>query len=315
VTITALICCHNGERYLRETLLSLLAQTRRPDEIIVVDDGSTDGSAAVVEAFGPPVRLIRQTKQGLPASRNHGIAAASSTDIFFIDADDLVDPKTLELLAAAKGDDESAVAIMGFAAFRDDPAAPFQTTLFDFRDFFPEIIEGNFGPQHNRLISKALVVRSGGFIPGMVIYEDWLFWCRVALAGAHLVPVPFVGALYRRHATTMSDTAPAPAVVRGHIRVMEELSAGMLQRDDLMSRHGDRLFWQCWAAMSRARQHQFPWGELQTLANRLDAIARHPKVGPSRPRLLRIVRWLGIRRTERLREAARLPYAFFRTAR
>jgi glycosyltransferase involved in cell wall biosynthesis len=304
MTISAIICCYNGELYLRDTLRSLLEQTRPPDEIIVVDEGSKDKSAAIAESFGAPVRVIRQANKGLPASRNVGLAAATSTDLFFIDADDLIAPTSLEMLAAAKGNDPDVVALMGFAPFTDDPHTPQSERLFDFTEFFPHILEGNFGPQHNRLVSKALATRAGGFDPSMYIFEDWLFWCRVALHGGRIAPIHFVGAHYRRHAQTMSDTAPSHAYISGHVRVMEELSEGMLARTELLERFGDRLFWECWVALTRARERQVPWSQLATLERSINAVARHPRVGSRVPRLMKMVKYLGIRTTERLRRTA-----------
>ena len=76
MSISVLICCYNGERFLRETLDSVLAQTLPPLEVIVVDDGSTDSSGEIGDSYGDPVRMISQTNRGLPASRNVAVQAA-----------------------------------------------------------------------------------------------------------------------------------------------------------------------------------------------------------------------------------------------
>lgn len=87
--ISVVIPVHNCERYLAEAIESVLAQTYRPIEIIVVDDGSTDGSADIAERFVPPVRYCFQLHSGAGAARNHGIECAGGSFFAFLDADDL----------------------------------------------------------------------------------------------------------------------------------------------------------------------------------------------------------------------------------
>ena len=70
--VTVIIPCYNGEAYLQEAIESALAQSHPEVEIIVVDDGSTDGSSRIAQKF--PVRYMRQENRGLTASRNLGIS-------------------------------------------------------------------------------------------------------------------------------------------------------------------------------------------------------------------------------------------------
>lgn len=95
-TVSCIIPVYNGERFLAEGIESLLAQTRPPDEIIVVDDGSTDGSADVARSFGDRVRYVHQENAGPAAARNRGIREATGDFISFLDADDLWEPTKLE---------------------------------------------------------------------------------------------------------------------------------------------------------------------------------------------------------------------------
>ncbi|MGQ9606919.1 MAG: glycosyltransferase family 2 protein [Thermogutta sp.] len=100
-TVSVVIPVWNAARYLPETLRSVLRQTRPPEEIVVVDDGSTDASAAVAEGFGPTVRVLRQENRGESAARNRGIEAARGEWIAFLDADDLWHPDKLARQLAA----------------------------------------------------------------------------------------------------------------------------------------------------------------------------------------------------------------------
>ncbi len=93
--ISCIVPVFNGERYLGETLDSILAQTYRPLEIIVADDGSTDGTAAVVAAYGDQVRYLRQENAGPAAARNLGLSGARGEFVAFLDADDLWHPEKL----------------------------------------------------------------------------------------------------------------------------------------------------------------------------------------------------------------------------
>jgi glycosyltransferase involved in cell wall biosynthesis len=94
--ITCIIPVFNGERYLRETLDSVFAQTYRPLDVVLVDDGSTDKTAAIAATYDDRVRYIHQNNQGPAAARNQGIRAARGEFIAFLDADDLWHPEKLE---------------------------------------------------------------------------------------------------------------------------------------------------------------------------------------------------------------------------
>lgn len=88
-TVSCVIPVYNGERFLSESLDSVLAQTHPPSEIIVVDDGSTDGTQAVVEQYSDKVTCTRQANAGAAAARNRGIVMASGEFVALLDADDL----------------------------------------------------------------------------------------------------------------------------------------------------------------------------------------------------------------------------------
>ena len=94
--ISTIVPVFNGERYLGEALDSIWAQTYRPLEIIVVNDGSTDGTAKVVGSYRERVQYIQQANKGPAAARNLGISKAGGDFIAFLDADDVWHPEKLE---------------------------------------------------------------------------------------------------------------------------------------------------------------------------------------------------------------------------
>ena len=87
--ISVIIPVYNCERYLPEAIESVLAQTYRPIEIIVVDDGSTDNSGSIAKGFGAKVRYYFQPNSGVSAALNQGIESAKGSFFAFLDADDL----------------------------------------------------------------------------------------------------------------------------------------------------------------------------------------------------------------------------------
>jgi len=96
MSVSVIIPVYNGERFVGEAIESVLAQTYAPLEIIVVDDGSTDGTAKVVHRYCNMVRYVYQDNAGAAAARNHGVAISRGEYLAFLDADDLWDRKYLE---------------------------------------------------------------------------------------------------------------------------------------------------------------------------------------------------------------------------
>ena len=100
-TISVIIPLYNKEREIGDTLRSVLAQTLQPTEIVVVDDGSTDGSADAVRAIASPlVKLVTQANAGVCAARNRAIAESAGDLIALLDADDTWEPGFLEEIAS-----------------------------------------------------------------------------------------------------------------------------------------------------------------------------------------------------------------------
>jgi glycosyltransferase involved in cell wall biosynthesis len=105
--ISVLIGVYNAERYLREAIESAFAQSYRPIEVVVVDDGSTDGSADVARSYGDALVFGQQENRGNGSARNHAVRLASGDVFAFMDADDISPPDRLERQwAALVGDPE-----------------------------------------------------------------------------------------------------------------------------------------------------------------------------------------------------------------
>lgn len=97
--LSIIIPAYNAEAYLQQCLDSILAQERQGCEVIVVDDGSTDGTAALLERY-PDVKVIHQENRGMSTARNRGLDEAQGEYILFVDSDDLLTDGALKTLVA-----------------------------------------------------------------------------------------------------------------------------------------------------------------------------------------------------------------------
>jgi len=98
--VSVIIPAYNAERYLAEALDSALAQTYPPAEIVVVNDGSKDGTEEIALAYGDRIHYIAQPNRGISATRNRGIEASSGEFLAFLDADDIWESRKLEFQMA-----------------------------------------------------------------------------------------------------------------------------------------------------------------------------------------------------------------------
>jgi hypothetical protein len=193
-TIAVVIPCFDMGRYLEQTVRCVLSQTRRPDEIIVVDDGSRDpATKLMLDRLPADVRLVRQANRGPGEARNAGIRAATAEMVLPLDADDLLAPRALEryerALLADPGASFAHSHVRFFGAVRG---------RLDVPPFNPYL-----ELDHNRLVVTALIRRSvftglGAWYPATRIYEDWSFWLSCARAGLRGVVVEDDLFLYRR---------------------------------------------------------------------------------------------------------------------
>ncbi len=188
--ISLVIPAWNAESFLGEALESALAQSDPPAEVIVVDDGSTDGTAGVARRFGDRVRLLRRANGGPAAARNSGIDAAQNETIAFLDADDIWPPGALARLSSAL-DDPAADVVAG--------RVQCETPREDRAGF------ENFGkPFHTvsvaaALFRRALFSRVGPFDASLRQSEDLDWFMRARQAGINIVPIFDTTLLYRLH--------------------------------------------------------------------------------------------------------------------
>ena len=153
-TVSVIIPCFNSARFVAEAIESVLAQTFGSIEVLLIDDGSDDRLAEVVEKYTSVVRMIRQENRGVSSARNLGLHHAKAEFVLFLDADDTLEREAVERLVSATERAKDTAILMGWV---DCDEALQQTRLpsvLRINNFFPAIIHGNFGPNHTRLVAR-----------------------------------------------------------------------------------------------------------------------------------------------------------------
>jgi glycosyltransferase involved in cell wall biosynthesis len=193
-SVSVIIPVYNGERFLGEALASLLRQTIRPNEIIIVDDGSTDGTPQIAAEFEQYARYFRQERQGPPAARNFGVAKATGEWISMLDSDDVWPDNSLELQLAPIKADESIQVVVGHALLWRDPNAG-STALPCELPTDPQLIL-NLG---SALILKSLFEQLGPLDTNLLYCDDWDWFMRVRELGIRMHIHGGLVLYYRRH--------------------------------------------------------------------------------------------------------------------
>ena len=177
--ISVVIPAYNAAHFLPRSLASVFAQTLLPDEVIVVDDGSTDNTAAVAAALG--AKVIKRQNGGLSAARNTGIQNASSEWIALLDADDMWAPKKLELQAARVRPDT--VLVYTGLRFFDDNGARGERPAIDPTQALKLLRSCNPIAPSTVLVGREAVMQGGGFREDIRACEDWEMWVRLQRLG------------------------------------------------------------------------------------------------------------------------------------
>ena len=203
--VSLVIATYNHGRYLAATLDGVLAQTRQA-EVIVVDDGSTDDTPAVLERFAGRVRVHRGPNRGVSPARNTGMEMARGAYIGFLDADDTITPTKLARQAAVLDADPGVGWTYCDVRIEDEVTAERRLVSERFRYagrrldgwLFPELVRGNFIPVMAPLIRREALVAAGAFDAAVTPMEDWDLWLRLSLvAPARYVAEPLAAYLVR----------------------------------------------------------------------------------------------------------------------
>ncbi|MCO5297319.1 MAG: glycosyltransferase, partial [Fimbriimonadaceae bacterium] len=242
ILASILIPCYNQAHVLAEAIDSALAQTYPRVEVVVVDDGSTDGTAAVAERYGDRIVLVRQPNAGLSEARNTAIRHASGGVLVLLDSDDVLLPHSVASRVALLEADPAVGIVAGYYREIDEQGVmldrvPEVRHVSSLNPFY-QTVKRNWGPPVGWTFRREAVEECGGFDPTLRSCEDWDLLMRVT-ARWKLAYDPSVGALYRQSPGSMS---------RNH-RVMLDAAAQVLAKNARLA--PNRLAYAWWAQFGR----------------------------------------------------------------
>jgi glycosyltransferase involved in cell wall biosynthesis len=197
--VTTIIPVFNRAAMLRDAVASVLAQTYRPIEIVIVDDGSTDDTARVAGelADGDVVRVIHQANGGVGAARETGRLAARGEFIQHLDSDDVLLPSKFARQVAGLRANPDCGASYGWTRWPGQPH-PAKRTGERIEMMFPAMLQSRFWETTSPLYRRDLIDRAGAWLP-LRMEEDWEYDARIAALGVKLDYVADWVSEIRRH--------------------------------------------------------------------------------------------------------------------
>jgi hypothetical protein len=228
--VSIIIPCFNQARYLRTAADSALSQMRDDDEMIVVNDGSTDDTREVCAGFGSAhparVTVVNQTNQGLSMARQAGLERAQGEYVVFLDADDRLLPEMLESCLAGFRRRPPASAVAGWTrvAYEHTPGRTRILKTGKNRQW-PSVLAANpFGACCSLMLRRTDLLAAGGVgLPGVRACEDWDLYARMVRRGMIFHCIPRVLSCYLQHGDALSRNVEA--MLDEKIAMLERLAA------------------------------------------------------------------------------------------
>lgn len=205
--VSIIIPSFNSLNFLNEAIDSALNQTYKHIEIILIDDGSTDGTANHFANFTQHgIKCVSQENSGASSARNHGLDLASGEYIQFLDADDLLHPEKIKRQVEIMTNTGADLSFVGWGNFKYDPK---HSHKFKFRDIdFSELEtgldifrslgkEGWYIPTLSWLTKRELIIKAGYWNPSICPNDDGEFFSRVLFWSKNVKPIKYKLAYYR----------------------------------------------------------------------------------------------------------------------
>jgi glycosyltransferase involved in cell wall biosynthesis len=312
--VSILIPAHNAERWVAQSIQSALDQDWPRTEIILVDDGSRDGTLAVARHFeSKQVKVITQENQGAAAARNTALSLAQGDYVQWLDADDLLAPdKISKQLAKDEAQDPRVLLSSAFGLFFFRPEkAVFSPTLL-WQDLSPvDWITTKF--TNNLwmnpavwLVSRALTEVAGPWNETLSLDDDGEYFCRVLAASSSIKFVPGAKIFYRQWSVSSLSRNSSEKACRSLLTSLK-LSIGYLLslEDSQRTRNAALTYLQIWMNYFYPERENL-LEELDTLAAELGGQLQPPML----PRKYELIRhtlgWAGAKKTKRAVAATKL---------
>jgi glycosyltransferase involved in cell wall biosynthesis len=241
--VSIVIPCYQQAAYLRAAVDSALEQTHSNVQVIVVNDGSTDGSHEIASSYGNRIAYIRQENAGVTATRNRGAEAADGRYLVFLDADDILDHRAVQWHLKGMEDSEARITVLAHQDFVDRPVIEQISPAVQFTVHapYPQLIHGNFGPPLKCMCSRKYFQLAGGYKLRSWGCEDWDLWTSLAVQGVDVAKSNVVGAYYRRsHESRSIDTA---AMLNSRSDHLANLHAQIVAKKELLELWGRELLY------------------------------------------------------------------------
>jgi glycosyltransferase involved in cell wall biosynthesis len=210
-SIPAVVAAYQAEDWIAEALESILSQTRPPDEIVVVNDGSTDGTARELERFAGKIRVIWQPNGGCPAAFNTAFRAAHGDFVAMCGADDIWEPQKLEWQAKAILDHSDVDVFFGHAmvvgSIETEHSRPPGIGVLDSVAFRDALFEECCVSAPSVVIRRSLFARLGPFVEDFGA-DDYEYWFRCLRSGVRFYYDPRVLLSWRQHGNNLSAQKP-----------------------------------------------------------------------------------------------------------
>lgn len=219
MTISAVMPAYNAEKYIARALDSVLGQSRPADEIIVIDDGSTDGTAEIVKGYGDKIRYLYQDNAGVSAARNKGIQESSCNWISFIDSDDEWLPENIEMLEGVVKRNGNLVWAFGDflncncsgnareMAHNKDVAKDLLGKNEYFKNYLKCFRSGFSVSMISNIVKKNVFDEVGVFVVGQHRSEDTDLWLRISYEWPEVGYVAEPLAIYHRGIATSNTSS------------------------------------------------------------------------------------------------------------
>jgi len=207
-TFSAVIAAYQAEDWIAESVGSILSQTHPADQIVVVNDGSTDGTARELARFGDRITVVERPNGGCPAAFNTAFREATGDYVALCGADDIWEPRKLEWQAEALREHPDVDVLFGdaqiFGLTEGNYATPPGTGVLDSDALRRELYRENLVCAPSIMIRRSLFERLGPFVERFGA-DDYEYWMRSLRSGATFYYDPRVLLRYRRHESNLSS--------------------------------------------------------------------------------------------------------------